>query len=331
MQRYKEVPEWWYGVCLLVAIAFGVAGVAAYPTNTSPGVVFYGLLLCLIFIVPVGIVKSMTGIEVTLNVLAEFIGGAWVEGNATSLNFFKSFGYVTCAHAIWFTNDLKMAHYIKIPPRQTFWAQMMATLVSTLVCTAILNFQMSLPNICTAEAPFRFTCPGINTFFTASVMWGTIGPSRVFGAGAPYTATLIGWPLGIVIAGGIYYIQRRFPKNAVLRQIHPVVMVYGPINWAPYNLSYFLPALPIGYLSWVYTKQRYLAFWAKYNFVLSAAWSVAIAICALICFFALQYNGIELPEWWGNTAQNQGCEDKACTLLKLGEGEFFGPGVGEFR
>jgi hypothetical protein len=44
-------------------------------------------------------VKSMTGIEVTLNVLAEFIGGSWASGNALAMNFFKSFGYVTCAYA----------------------------------------------------------------------------------------------------------------------------------------------------------------------------------------------------------------------------------------
>ncbi len=35
----------------------------------------------------------MTGIEITLNVLAEFIGGMIVEGNALAMNFFKSYGY----------------------------------------------------------------------------------------------------------------------------------------------------------------------------------------------------------------------------------------------
>lgn len=30
------------------------------------------------------------------------------------MNYFKSFGYVTCAHAISFANDLKLAHYIKV-------------------------------------------------------------------------------------------------------------------------------------------------------------------------------------------------------------------------
>lgn len=31
-----------------------------------------------------------------------------------AMNYFKSFGYVTCAHAISFANDLKLAHYIKV-------------------------------------------------------------------------------------------------------------------------------------------------------------------------------------------------------------------------
>ncbi|MCV5191696.1 OPT/YSL family transporter, partial [Escherichia coli] len=85
--------------------------------------------LAIIFVIPLGIIKAMPGIEVTLNVLAEFIGGSWVQGNALAMNYFKSFGYVTCAHAVWFANDLKLAHYVKIPPKHTFAAQVVATLV----------------------------------------------------------------------------------------------------------------------------------------------------------------------------------------------------------
>lgn len=84
MKAYPEVPEWHYLIVLLAAIAFGVAGIAGWETYTTPGVVFYGIILALIFVVPVGIVKAMTGVEVTLNVLAEFIGGSWVAGNAVS-------------------------------------------------------------------------------------------------------------------------------------------------------------------------------------------------------------------------------------------------------
>lgn len=43
------------------------------------------------------------------------------------MNFFKGFGYVTVAHALEFASDLKLGHYLKIPPRQTFWCQVIAS------------------------------------------------------------------------------------------------------------------------------------------------------------------------------------------------------------
>lgn len=78
------VSEWWYLGTLILAAGFGFAGVAGWPTFTTPGVVPYGVALSIIFVIPIGIIKAMTGIEVTLNVLAEFIGGMWVQGNAVS-------------------------------------------------------------------------------------------------------------------------------------------------------------------------------------------------------------------------------------------------------
>lgn len=263
MRAYSEVPEWWYLICLALAIAVGMAGIAAWPTNTTPFVVLYGIALCLIFVVPIGIIAAMTGVQVTLNVIAEFIGGVWTEGNAIAMCFFKSYGYVTCAHALSFSADLKLAHYLKIAPRFTFWAQMVPTLISTFISVAVLQYQVHIENICTREAPFRFTCPGPNTFFTAAVFWGTVGPRRIWGVGGQYAVTLIGFPLGIVLVAVIYLLSRKWPKNAIIRNAHPVVMVSGALAWAPYNLIYIWPAVPVAAFSWLYLKKRFLGFWSK--------------------------------------------------------------------
>lgn len=264
MRSYSEVPEWWYMICLVVAIALGIGGITGWTTHTSPGVVFYGLALCVIFVIPVGIIKAMTGIEVTLNVLAEFIGGSFVDGNALAMNYFKSFGYVTCAHAVWFCNDLKLAHYVKIPPRQTFAAQMIATFFSTIICIGVLNFQMkNIDGVCTPDAQYKLTCPGVNTFFTASVLWGTVGPQKTFGHEGQYSEILIGFPLGIAIVVFFWLLNKRFPHWTWTRQIHPVAIMYGGIVWAPYNLSYVWPSVPIAYFSWVYLKTRFVGFWSK--------------------------------------------------------------------
>ncbi|KAJ4265360.1 hypothetical protein NW762_004648 [Fusarium torreyae] len=331
MKAYREVPEWWYMVCLVCAMALGISGLAGWDTHTSPGVIFYGLGLCIVFVIPVGIIKAMTGIEVTLTVLAEFIGGSFVEGNALAMNYFKSFGYVTCAHAVMFSNDLKLAHYVKIPPRQTFFAQIIATFISTFVCVGVLNFQMTqIPGVCTEDAKWKMSCPSVNTFFTASVLWGTVGPSKIFGKNGLYTEVLIGFPLGVVVVLAVWALNNRFPNWTWTRQIHPVAIMYGGIVWAPYNMSYVWPSVPIAYFSWIYLKSRYLGLWSKYNFVLSAAWSCGIAIAGIIIFFALQLEGTEF-KWWGNEVGYVGCEDDACPLQPLEGSDYFGPRVGEFH
>ncbi|PKS13115.1 hypothetical protein jhhlp_000457 [Lomentospora prolificans] len=332
MEAYKEVPEWWYIVILVIATGLGIAGVAAYETDTTPGVVFYGLALALIFVVPVGLLRAMTGIDVTLNVLAEFIGGAMVEGNATSMNYFKTFGYVTCAQAIKFSNNLKLGHYVKVPPRQSFAAQLVATLLSTLVCTGVQVYQMhKIPDVCNDDAPMDLLCWTIDSIYTSSIFWGTIGPKRIWGPNGIYTETLIGFPLGAAGVLVIYLISTKLSKWAWLRQVHPVALIYGGILWAPYNMSYMWPAVPISWLSWIYFKKRFLGLWSKYNFTLSAAFSTAIAISGILMYFTLEWFSVKV-NWWGTEVNSKGCEASPCVLYTFDDmTDYFGPRIGEFH
>lgn len=192
----------------------------------------------------------MTGIDVTLNVLAEFIGGMIVEGNLS------------------FANDLKIAHYVKIPRRVTFAGQMLATLISTLVCIGIMKFQMDIKDVCTSDAPMRFYCPGPNTFFTASVLWGTIGPIKVFGANGQYKWLLMGFPLSALIVACFWALKKLWPDSRPLRQVHVVAAISGALQWAPYSMgtsphfagswmltrlgfSYAFAAVPVAWFSWI--------------------------------------------------------------------------------
>jgi len=69
----------------------------------------------------------------------------------------------------------------------------------------------------------------------------------------------------------------------------------------------------------------------QYNFVLSASWSSAIAIAAIIIFFGLQWTDKEI-DWWGNTVSVEGCEGTAgCTRLHVAKGTYFGRRIGTFH
>ena len=277
----------------------------------------------------------VTGIPVPLNVAAEFIGGALVEGNANALMYFKTYGYISAYQAILFSNDLKIAHYLKVPPRATFIAQLIATMIYCCVSAAIFNFAMGFKDVCTPTAAFRFTCPNQRTFFTAAIFWGTISPKRLFGAGKRYNMMLLGFPLGVVIVLAHWALRKKWPRSEFLRQVHPVMITAGPSTWgSPYNMSYFIGNVYVVWLSFQFIRKRYLAFWVKYNYVLAASFPAGIAISALVIFFALSIpkGGLSI-DWWGNNYPYEGCDGLGgCPNLVVPDVGYFGaaPGSGQF-
>ena len=235
MKRYREVPEYVYFTILVSSMALGAASIGAYPTHSTPAVVLYGVFLALVFCIPCGVIMSITNVEVTLHVIAELFGGLWFPGNATAMNYFKSYGYVTTSHTLHFVQDLKLAHYVHIPPWVTFNCQMVATLVSTFVCTVVLNYQMAgIPDVCAPDQKSRFTCPGINTFFTASVLWGTIGPGKMFGLGKIYNPLLWGFLIGALMPIPFYHLRKRWK---LFQYFYAPVFFWGGTSLSPYNLS----------------------------------------------------------------------------------------------
>ncbi|KAL1408598.1 hypothetical protein Q8F55_005411 [Vanrija albida] len=328
-QQYKEVPEWWYFIVLLFGLGIGMAGVGAYPTNVNMAVVIFGIILTAIFIVPIALINSITTMETTLNVLAEFIGGSLVPGNALSMNFFKMYGVMTADHAISFSKDLKLAHYVHIDQRYTFATQLVATLVASFVEAAIFNFMMSFKGVCTPDAAWQMTCPGTNTFFTASVFWGTLGPPRVFGLKGPYRTLLIGFAVGFLITLAYLGLRKLFPRSKLIRNLHPVGICYGGIQWSPYNLSMYIPGFYVILFSWGYLKRRYLAFWSRYNYILVTAFNAGIAVSAIIIFFGVQIPGASI-EWWGNDPE-KGCHAAGCRLKEIPERGYIGPEKGHYN
>jgi hypothetical protein len=152
----------------------------------------------------------------------------------------------------------------------------------------------------------------------------------MWGRGGTYTSMLLGFPLGAAVVVVFWVLGRKFPGSVALRNAHPVLLFTGGLVFAPWNLSYVWPAVPVAAFSWLYVKVRHLALWSKYNYVLAAAFSTGIALSALVQFFALSLHGVEV-KWWGNSVVKEGCEGTACVRLTLAEGEIFGPAPGTFN
>lgn len=327
MAKYKEVPDWWFLVVLLVALALGIAMVEIYPTNTPVWGLFFTLGINFVFLIPITLIYSVTGFSFGLNVLVELIVGYALPGNGTALNILKCYGYNIDGQAQTYITDQKLAHYSKVPPRAVFKGQMLSTLFQCLISIGIVNWQLtSIDGICTKRQPQKFSCPGPNTFFSASVLWGVIGPKKVFGGLYPILQYC--FLIGALLPFPFLALKRFFPKT--MRYFQPTLVIGGMLVYAPYNMSYYTVGLYFSFIFMYYIRTRYLDWWVKYNYVLSASLTAGVAFSALIIFFAVQYHPKNI-DWWGNNVSFAGLDAEGNPLLPIPDDPgYFGPSPENF-
>lgn len=328
MAQYDEVPLFWFFAVSAISVILAIVCVEVWPTHTPVWSIFFGLAIGIIFLIPIGLLYSVTNFSLSLNVLTELIAGYALPGKGVALMIVKAFGLNTNVQAIYFIQDQKLGYYAKIPPRATFRSQILATFVQALVVLGVANWQIKhYDGICTADQKEHFTCPNESVYYSASVIWGVIGPRRVFEGIYPMLkwCFLIGAILPVP-----FYVCQKYLNWAFFRQLDVLVIILGFLNYAPYNLSYFTTAFYVSFIFMCIIRRYYVAWFEKYTYVLASGFSAGLALSGLVIFFAVQYKPVEL-NWWGNTVSVSGIDgDDTSRLLEIPEEGFFGPEPGNF-
>jgi len=148
------------------------------------------------FSLPVGLIQAVTNQQPGLNIITEYVIGYILPGRAIANVTFKTLGYISMAQALTFTADLKLGHYMKIPPRAMFWAQLLGTFIAGLVNLLTANWLLSSQDHVCTKASKDFQCPSARTFYSASVIWGVIAPEKMFGTTSIYNAVNYFFVLG---------------------------------------------------------------------------------------------------------------------------------------
>ncbi|KAF9434377.1 hypothetical protein BGZ76_008118 [Entomortierella beljakovae] len=301
MSVYPEVPDWWYA--FLFVITCGLSLLTCIIWDYMPWwAVILALALAIFFVLPVGIVQAVTNQQPGLNIVTEYVIGYLLPGHAIANVTFKTYGYIVNVQALTFTADLKLGHYMKIPPRIMFMAQIVSTLISGVINLATATWLVNTrPNVCTPEG-YPFTCRSTNTFYSASIIWGAIGPARVFGNvdGAIYSGVQWGFLVGAVLPIPFWIATRMLPHISWLKYVHWPVLLAATSNMPPALPYFYTNGIFLGFVfAFVLRRYRY-DWWARYNYLTSAALDSGSAICALVIFFAIQSWEGEMAYWWGN-------------------------------
>lgn len=179
-----------------------------------------------------------------------------------------------------------------------FSAQVIATLISCFIQVAVLNFALdAIPEVCTPKQPSKFTCPDAQVFFSASVIWGLLGPARIFSPGQIYSALFWFFLIGALTPVLLFFGARRFPSSPLKYLSAP--LIFGGSGGIP-------PATPINYLSfgavgWVFQywiRRNWFKWWARLNYLTSAGLDLGLAMSTIVIFLAFTLQGIKGPQWW---------------------------------
>ncbi|KAJ9098838.1 hypothetical protein QFC20_005892 [Naganishia adeliensis] len=338
MSRYPEIPLWWYGAVFLVNLALGIAAIHAWPTGMPVWALFLALAIAIVLALPIGMIQAITNQQVGLNVITELIIGFAVPGKPVSMMIFKTYGYITMAQGMSFISDMKIGHYMKVPPRLMFFGQCSATAVAAITQIFVQAWVFSnIDGICDTSTDIWW-CPSTQTFGTASIIWGAIGPQRTFGKGQLYAQFNWFWLIGAVVPIPTYFLAKRYPKS-FWRYVNWPVIFSGVLLMPPYLPINFLSYCYVGFLTQYLWRRRHFSSWQSRNYVLSAAISAGYALAILAIFFCLQYpkNGEiglnTIQSWWGNIVYNNVIDAQVLgsAHFQLEKGGHFGPEAGTWH
>ncbi|KAJ3141978.1 hypothetical protein HK100_004459 [Physocladia obscura] len=191
MAAYPDVPERLYllflGICIAAALLVSLTTPFAMPWWA----IFLNTLLCVIFILPFGIILAVSGFSLYMNVFTEFIIGLMIPGQTVAVMAFKSWGTNNANQALALTADLKLGQYLHIAPYSMVFAQFWGTFLNAVCSTGACWYMMFHSGSLLLTGP-DWQYAGFQVFYSAGGIWGAIGPQRFFGCLGVSTSLCIG-------------------------------------------------------------------------------------------------------------------------------------------
>ncbi|KAG6837863.1 hypothetical protein H0H93_013016 [Arthromyces matolae] len=325
MLRYAEVPQWWFGILFVVCFIILLVTVSVFPTQLPAWAALVGVILSAIMAIPVAMLQAITNQIVPTQVMYETIAGYMLPGRPVANMIFKAIGFMGAQQAVLFSGDMKLGHYMKVPPRVMFSVQLVAAVVSCFVVIFVQDWLLSnIDGICTREQVNGFVCPSSSTFATSSLVFGGIGPKRIFSPGAPYAPIMWFFALGGLLPIPFYLLARRYPLS-FWRFIN-IPAAFSGLGAMP-------PANGINYASWAivgfvfnFVIRRYrFRWWVRYNYILSAGLDAGVVIAMFVIFFAITYPTTVEINWWGNNVWINTADTMGIPLKTIGDTQTIGP------
>ncbi|KHN97548.1 oligopeptide transporter [Metarhizium album ARSEF 1941] len=283
---YTEVPDWWYGLVLVLSLVIGIVTLYKVGSTLPWWAFIVANLFAALFILFFGAQMGLTGFQFDQQPVILMLGGYLLPRKPLANMYFAVFGFNGIQQGQWLLRDLKLAQFSHLPPRATFTAQMLGTVVG-----AVMDYVIMV-SIVDNQAPALLSTNGTNVwsgqnvqaYSTLAVAWSMA--KDMFSVGSRYQWVTLSYLLGF-LAPVPFWLAWKSTRRAVFRAVDTSIVVWNcALLYVGVNSS-LLMYFGLGIFAQWYLRRLHPAAFIKYNYLLSAALDGGTQVMVFLLSFAV--------------------------------------------
>ncbi|KAG0650863.1 Oligopeptide transporter 3 [Hyphodiscus hymeniophilus] len=271
MLEYKDVPDTWYFVAFAISL-----------------------------------IVALVSLELMRSTVSATIAGNIFPGRPLANMYFTLYTFNAVQQGQYLLRDLKLAQHTKLSPRCTFTTQMIGCIfgacLNYLIMYSVVKNQAAI--LVSIEGSSIWSGVQIQHFNSAAIAW-SIAP-KMFSFGARYYWVGASYFIGLLIPFP-FYICWKITGRRVFSYLNFSIIVwycgYLFIGVNSSTTSYFL----VGFFGQFYLRKYQPRYFAKWNYLVSAALDGGTQVMVFLLSFAVAGAGgvaRPFPAWAGNHNDN---------------------------
>ncbi|POS86206.1 OPT superfamily oligopeptide transporter [Erysiphe pulchra] len=315
LQRsYTEVPLWWYIVLFLFSAVPVIAILAVGQLYIPIWTYFVALATGAIIVTPLGWLYAISNFQLPIGTFNELMYGLMINAisghkNPTGATVYSSIAGDAWYRAQYMLQDQKIGHYMHLPPKATFFSQIFGCTIGIPINYAVVRWVLdSKREYLTGQKvdpSHQWTAQQLASSLSTSVQYVLVGPLKLFKQ-PTFTTLPYGFIVGILAPVVINLLHRRFPKSPLQFKLWNTTIFFSAMSTFHGNVSTgYLSAFIGSFIVMHWTLKYRYEIWARYNYILAAAFDAGFNFNMLLIFlFFGSVKIITMPHWWGNEKEN---------------------------
>ncbi|KAJ3255850.1 hypothetical protein HK103_005863 [Boothiomyces macroporosus] len=301
MKRYEPIPLVWYVGCTLTMLMVGVYVTTfnsiGFQISSDFWVIPLALFIAIVFAIPTGIIRSISNQTIDLSIITELIMGVLKPGFPLANATFTVFTNAALQQSLSCAAQMKLAYYMKVPPKAVFVMQLYGTILGCIVNYFSFDYMVrNVPQIWRATHSMfstnQWSGRSATILQTGSEIFGAISPSRFFdGSNTPYSLLfwffLIGAALPLV-----FYIAARFFPRAGLQYVNWPIIFQSAAVVAGGHGNAILSATLVVIGTQYFLRKYKRSFYDKYNYITAAGLDCAATAVPILLYLLSQLKRI---------------------------------------